>query len=121
MIPIQAALLVCPLLPTIAAQAPGLRDLEDPRAWRLFDRVEVIVNEEIVTVSQFDRDFREFVRATGMTATTPRETQEVSILVAQRKVDGLLTEQGGRGRQVRIAGRDKRHQCLAAFGAETLK
>ncbi|MCA8981453.1 MAG: hypothetical protein H6831_01930 [Planctomycetes bacterium] len=96
MIPIQAALLVCPLLPTIAAQAPGLRDLEDPRAWRLFDRVEVIVNEEIVTVSQFDRDFREFVRATGMTATTPRETQEVSILVAQRKVDGLLTEQGGR-------------------------
>jgi hypothetical protein len=56
----------------------------------------VIVNEEIVTVSEFDREFREFVRSTGMTPSTPKESQEVSILVAQRKVDGLLTEQGGR-------------------------
>lgn len=96
MISIQAALLVCPLLPASVAQAPANRAPGPDRAWRLFDRVEVIVNEEIVTVSEFDREFREFVRSTGMTATTPRETQEVSILVAQRKVDGLLTEQGGR-------------------------
>jgi len=91
---LAASALLAPSLP--AAQAPGSLTPGPVRQWNLFDRVEVIVNEEIVTVSEFDRVFREFVRANGLTATTPRETQEVSILVAQRKVDGLLMEQGGR-------------------------
>jgi hypothetical protein len=96
MILTPTALAASSLLAILAAQAPGTRTPGQERLWNLFDRVEVIVNEEIVTVSEFDRVFREFVRSTGMTATTPQETQEVSMLVAQRKVDGLLTEQGGR-------------------------
>lgn len=96
MIPIQSTLLAYLLIASGSAQAPGAQAPPMLRDWQLFDRVEVIVNEEIVTVSSFDRAFREFVRSTGKTPTTAAQSQEVSILVAQRKVDGLLTEQGGR-------------------------
>ena len=95
MIPIQALLLALPLLGNAPAQALGPQTPAGDTPWNLFDRVEVIVNEEIVTVSEFDRDFREFARNTGVTPTTAEESRQVSLLVAQRKVDGLLTEQGG--------------------------
>lgn len=88
---------------TASAPPPAAQATQTPadafrseRPWRLFDRVEVIVNEEIVTVSEFDREFREFTRNNAIPATTPEEIQQASILVAQRKVDGLLAEQGGR-------------------------
>ncbi len=82
--------------PAAPAQSTSPDAFRSERPWRLFDRVEVIVNEEIVTVSEFDREFREFTRSTNIPATTQQEIQQASILVAQRKVDGLLAEQGGR-------------------------